>query len=126
MDPFKFKASEKFGKASEKIKNLFSDIPSSKIADDVSKLAANAASVALGVKRDAEVKFREVIESYIAKGNLVSRDEFEAVKEMAAKARAEADALKKRLDKLEGVKSESSNAKEKISSKEAPAKKGKK
>lgn len=117
MKPFDFKSSEKFSGAREKIKNIFSDLPKSKVADDISKLTAGAASVALGMKKDMENKFREFIDGYIAKGNLVAREEFEAVKEMAATARKEADELKKRLDKLEGKTSAAKETNKKTSKK---------
>lgn len=119
MKPFDFKSSEKFSKAGEKIKNIFSELPKSKVADDISKLTASAASVALNVKKDMETKFRDMMEGYIAKGNLVSREEFEVVKEMAATARKEADELKKRLDKLEGKTSATKETNKKPASKKA-------
>ena len=54
-----------------------------------------------GVGREAESSARERAKEWFGGMDFVSREEFEAVKEMAAKARAEADALKKRLDALE-------------------------
>ena len=51
--------------------------------------------------REAEAATRERAKEWIGGLDFVSRDEFEAVKEMAAKAREEVDALKARLDALE-------------------------
>ena len=69
--------------------------------DDISKVLNGLAGTVAGVGREAESGARERAKEWFGGMDFVSRDEFEAVKEMAAKARAEADALKKRLDALE-------------------------
>ncbi|MEH6662206.1 MAG: accessory factor UbiK family protein [Parasphingorhabdus sp.] len=69
--------------------------------DDISKVLNGLAGTVAGVGREAESSARERAKEWFGGMDFVSRDEFEAVKEMAAKARAEADALKKRLDALE-------------------------
>ena len=69
--------------------------------DDLSKVLNGLAGTVAGVGREAEAGARERAKEWFGGMDFVSRDEFEAVKEMAAKARAEADALKKRLDALE-------------------------
>lgn len=69
--------------------------------DDISKVLNGLAGTVAGVGREAEAGARERAKEWFGGMDFVSRDEFEAVKEMAAKARAEADALKKRLDALE-------------------------
>lgn len=69
--------------------------------DDIAKLINGAAGTLAGMTREAEAATRERAKEWIGGLDFVSRDEFEAVKEMAAKAREEADALKVRLDALE-------------------------
>ena len=69
--------------------------------DDLAKLINGAAGTLAGMTREAETAARERAKEWIGGLDFVSRDEFEAVKEMAAKAREEADALKARLDALE-------------------------
>lgn len=71
--------------------------------EDLSRLANGAAGTFAGVAREMEGMVRNATERFIGGLDLVTRDEFEAVKEMAAKARAEADALRARLDAMEGV-----------------------
>jgi len=69
--------------------------------DDLSKMLNGVAGTVAGVGREAEAGARERAKEWVGGMDFVSREEFEAVKEMASKARAEADALKKRLDALE-------------------------
>lgn len=69
--------------------------------DDISKVLNGLAGTVAGVGREAEAGARERAKEWFGGMDFVSREEFEAVKEMAAKARAEADALKKRIDALE-------------------------
>lgn len=69
--------------------------------DDLAKLINGAAGTLAGMTREAEASARERAKEWIGGLDFVSRDEFEAVKEMAAKAREEAEALKARLDALE-------------------------
>jgi len=72
-----------------------------KFFDDLSKVLNGLAGTVAGVGREAEAGARERAKEWFGGMDFVSREEFEAVKEMASKARAEADALKKRLDALE-------------------------
>lgn len=69
--------------------------------DDLAKLINGAAGTLAGMTREAETAARERAKEWIGGLDFVSRDEFEAVKEMAAKAREETDALKARIDALE-------------------------
>src|SRR3546814_2634957 len=69
--------------------------------DDFAKLINGAAGTLAGVGREAEAAARERAKEWIGGLDFVSRDEFEAVKEMAAKAREEAEALRARLEALE-------------------------
>lgn len=73
-----------------------------RIFDDLAKIINGAAGTIAGVGREAEASARERAKEWIGGLDFVSRDEFEAVKDMAAAARDEADALKARLDALEG------------------------
>ncbi|MCJ8159724.1 accessory factor UbiK family protein [Sphingomonas sp. LaA6.9] len=73
-----------------------------RIFDDFVKFINGAAGTLAGVGREAEASARERAKEWIGGLDFVSRDEFEAVKAMAAAARDEADALKARLDALEG------------------------
>ena len=73
-----------------------------RIFDDLAKFINGAAGTLAGVGREAEASARERAKEWIGGLDFVSRDEFEAVKDMAAAARDEADALKARLDALEG------------------------
>ncbi len=72
-----------------------------RIFDDLAKVLNGAAGTFAGMTREAEAQFRERARDWIGGLDMVSRDEFEAVKAMAAAARDEADALRARLDALE-------------------------
>ncbi len=69
--------------------------------DDFAKVLNGAAGTIAGVGREAEASVRERFREWIAGLDFVGREEFEAVKAMAAAARDEADALRTRLDRLE-------------------------
>ena len=72
-----------------------------RLFDDLVKLVNGAAGTLAGMGREAEAATRERAREWIGGLDFVSRDEFEAVKAMAAAARDEADTLKARLDALE-------------------------
>lgn len=72
-----------------------------RLFDDFVKLMNGAAGTLAGVGREAEASLRERMKEWIGGLDFVSRDEFEAVKAIAAAARDEAEALKARLDALE-------------------------
>ncbi|MEL6220351.1 MAG: accessory factor UbiK family protein [Pseudomonadota bacterium] len=72
-----------------------------KFFDDMAKLMTNAAGVAQGVRGEAEAAFRSWMERWIADANLVTREEFDAVREMAVRAREENERLEARLAALE-------------------------
>lgn len=72
-----------------------------RIFDDFVRLVNGAAGTLAGVGREAQGSARERAREWIGGLDFVSRDEFEAVKAMAAAARDEADALRARLDALE-------------------------
>ena len=69
--------------------------------DDLSRMAAGAIGTLSGMKGEVESRLREQLERVLAGMDLVSREEFEAVKEMAAKARGEQEDMAKRLALLE-------------------------
>ena len=69
--------------------------------DDMARVAAGAMGALSGVKSEVETRLREQLERVLAGMDLVSRDEFEAVKAMAAKARSEQEDLAKRVVELE-------------------------
>ena len=69
--------------------------------DDLAKMLNGVAGTVAGMGREAESSARERMREWVGGMDFVSRDEFEAVKAMAATARDEADALRVRLDKLE-------------------------
>ena len=73
-----------------------------RIFDDFVKFINGAAGTIAGVGREAEASARERAKEWIGGLQFVSREEFEAVKAMAAAARDDADALRARLDALEG------------------------
>ncbi len=73
----------------------------SPLFEDLSRLMADAASVAQGVRREGETAFKTQLERLLATMNVVTREEFEAVQEMAASAREENEKLKQRMDLLE-------------------------
>ena len=72
-----------------------------RIFDDLARLATDAAGMAEGVKREAETLFRTQAERLLATMDVVTREEFEAVRDMAARARDENDRLSARLAALE-------------------------
>lgn len=69
--------------------------------DDLARVAAGAMGTLSGVKSEVESRIREQLERVLAGMDLVSREEFEAVKAMAAKARSEQEDLQKRIADLE-------------------------
>lgn len=73
----------------------------SKFLDDLSQLMTNAAGVAQGARTEAETAMRGWFERFLADSNLVTREEFDAVREMAIKAREENDRLSQRVAELE-------------------------
>jgi len=72
-----------------------------RILDEFAKLMTDAAGAAQGVRREVETAFRAQAEKLINSMEIVQRDEFEAVREMAIKARAENKKLQQRVAELE-------------------------
>ena len=72
-----------------------------RLFDDLVKMVNGAAGTLAGLGREAEASARERTKEWLGGLDFVSRDEFEAVKAMAAAARDETAALRMRLDALE-------------------------
>jgi BMFP domain-containing protein YqiC len=71
------------------------------VFDDLARLMTGAMGMAQGARDEAKSFMRSQADRFVADMDLVSRAEFEAVKQMAAEAREEADALRRRLEALE-------------------------
>lgn len=72
-----------------------------RVLDELAKLMTDAAGAAQEMRKEAETAFRAQAERILNKMDVVQREEFEVVKEIATKARTEVEELKKRLDALE-------------------------
>jgi len=84
----------------------------SKVLDDLAHLMSNAMGVAQGAKVEAETAMKGVIDRWLADRNFVTREEFDAVRAMAQKAREENESLKARLAALESAAADSPAAKD--------------
>ena len=93
-----------------------------KMFDDLARVANGAVSTVMGMKDEIDALIRQRIERFLADADMVPRDEFDAVKAMAAKARRENEAQAKRLDALEAQLSKKS-APKKPTAKKPTAKK---
>lgn len=71
------------------------------ILDDMARLMTDAAGLAQGVKREAETVMRTQMERLLSTMDVVTREEFEAVRDMAILAREENDLLRARIAALE-------------------------
>lgn len=74
-----------------------------KLFDDVSQLMTNAMGVAQGAREEAEAAMKGWMDRWLADRNFVTREEFEAVRAMAEKAREENAALEARIAALEAA-----------------------
>jgi BMFP domain-containing protein YqiC len=72
-----------------------------RLFDEFAKLMTDAAGVAQSMRREAETVLRSQAERLMSEMDLVKRDDFDAIKEMAAKARAENEQLTARISELE-------------------------
>ncbi|NSX56124.1 accessory factor UbiK family protein [Parasulfitobacter algicola] len=75
-----------------------------KIFDDISQLMTNAMGVAQGAKDEAETAMKSMMDRWLADRDFVTREEFDAVRAMAQKAREENATLLARIEALEGKK----------------------
>ncbi len=87
-----------------------------RVLDDLAKMLNGVAGTVAGMGREAESNFKERAREWAGGLDLVSREEFDAVKQLASNARAEADALGKRVAALEAA----LNIKAKPAAKPAP------
>lgn len=74
-----------------------------RILDEFAKLMTDAAGAAQGVRREVETAFRGQAERILNTMDVVQREEFEAVREMATKAREENARLTARIEALEAT-----------------------
>ncbi len=74
-----------------------------KFLDDMSQLMTNAMGVAQGAKTEAETAFKSLVDRWMADRDFVTREEFDAARAMAQKAREENAALEARIAVLEAA-----------------------
>lgn len=74
-----------------------------KVFEDISQLMTNAMGVAQGAKDEAETAMKSLVDRWLADRDFVTREEFDAVRAMAMKAREENEMLKARVDALEAA-----------------------
>jgi BMFP domain-containing protein YqiC len=74
-----------------------------RILDDIAKVANGAVSTLVGVKSEAESAVRQTLSNLLSEFDFVTRDEFEAIKAVAVKARKEQEKQEKRIDALEAA-----------------------
>lgn len=79
-----------------------------RILDDLARLASGTLGAFSGLKTETEAFIRDQLERILSRMDLVRRDELEAIKAMAAKAREENDSLSRRLAMLEASHEKSS------------------
>ena len=72
-----------------------------RLIDDLARVAGGALGTLAGMREEVEARLRQEFQRILAGMDLVTRDEFEVVRAMAAKARAEQEALAERLAALE-------------------------
>jgi BMFP domain-containing protein YqiC len=75
----------------------------SKLFDDMSQLMTNAMGVAQGARTEAETAMKGLIDRWLADRDFVTREEFDAVRAMAQKAREENAALEARIAAMEAA-----------------------
>lgn len=74
-----------------------------KFLDDMSQLMTNAMGVAQGARTEAETAMKSMVDRWMAGRDFVTREEFDAVRLMAQKARVENEALSARIAALEAA-----------------------
>ena len=74
--------------------------PGSRLFDDLARFVTDAAGATQGVRREVETAMRAQAEAILARMDVVRRDEFEAMSEVAARARAEASELRAEASEL--------------------------
>lgn len=74
---------------------------SNRLFDDLAKVANGAASTLSGMKAEIEAMIRQQLQRLLNDAELVNREEFEAIKAVAVKARTEQEKLERRVEDLE-------------------------
>lgn len=74
-----------------------------RLLDDLARVASGAFGALSGVRGEVEARLKHQFERILSEMDMVSREEFDAVKAMAAKARAEQEALEKRVAAMEAA-----------------------
>ncbi|MEI8395668.1 MAG: accessory factor UbiK family protein [Rhodospirillaceae bacterium] len=74
-----------------------------RLLDDLARVAGGALGALSGLRSEVEAQMRQQFERILAQMDVVSREEFEAVKELAVKARAEQEVLAERVAALEAL-----------------------
>jgi BMFP domain-containing protein YqiC len=74
-----------------------------RLLDDLARVASGATGTFQGIREDVEGRIREKLERVLQDMEFVTREEFDAVAEMAARARTENDELRSRVEALEAV-----------------------
>jgi len=74
---------------------------SNRLLDEFAKLMTDAAGVAQGMRREVETAIRGQAERFLGEMDIVQREEFEVVREMAIRSRDECEALRRRIEALE-------------------------
>ena len=82
-----------------------------RIVDDLARIASGALGAAVSLREEVQTQVKERLATTFANLDLVSREEFEAVREMAAEARADQEAMAARLDALEAKLAKNTGAK---------------
>ena len=90
-----------------------------KLLDDLARVASGAIGVAAGMREEVEARLRDQFERVLARMDLVTREEFDAVRAMAVKAREEQEVLSARVATLEAA-LKTAPAAEKAAKKAAP------
>lgn len=93
-----------------------------KLFDDLARVANGAVSTVMGIKDEIDAMVRQRIERFLGDADLVTREEFDAVKAMAVKARTENEKLAARIAKLEADAAKPANPKAKAASTKRKAK----
>jgi len=74
-----------------------------RLLDDMAQLMTNAMGVAQGAREEAETAMKSIVDRWLADRDFVTREEFDAVRAMAQKAREENAALQARIEALEAA-----------------------
>jgi BMFP domain-containing protein YqiC len=74
----------------------------SKLFEDISKMVNGAAGAAMDARRELEAMVADKMERLVSRGKFVTREEFEVVRDMAQKARAENEMLRAEIEKMRG------------------------